>query len=106
MSIFTPSCCKYPHILRCLLQIRTILEHTTSNDSCCYYLLNAIFIDDYCIWIQNVNEKYIKEFSNSVVEEVDQLKSQNGASEFYLLYTRLELKIYWEGGRLYQWLLF
>jgi hypothetical protein len=79
-------------ILRCLLQIRTILEHTTSNDSCRYYLLNTIFIDDYCIWIQNVNEKYIKEFSNSVREEVDQLKSQNWASEFYLLYTRLGIE--------------
>jgi hypothetical protein len=79
-------------ILRCLLQIRTVLEHTTSNDSCRYYLLNTIFIDDYCIWIQNVNEKYIKEFSNSVREEVDQLKSQNWASEFYLLYTRLGIE--------------
>lgn len=79
-------------ILSCLLQIRTILEHTTSNDSCRYYLLNTIFIDDYCIWIQSLDEKYIKEFSNSVREEVDQLKSQNWASEFYLLYTRLGIE--------------
>jgi len=35
-------------ILKCLLQLRSTFEHTDTH-----YLLNKVFVDDYCVWVQN-----------------------------------------------------
>ncbi len=75
-------------VLRRLLQICGILEHT-STDTCCYYLLNTIILDDFCSWIQDVDEQYIKAFSPQVREEVDKAKPQSWASGRHLLSERL-----------------
>lgn len=50
-------------ILKCLLRIRDIFEHTETH-----YLLNKIFISDYCIWIQSVQSSSIEKFSKAYHE--------------------------------------
>ena len=37
-------------ILKCLLGLRTVMEHTDTH-----YMLNKVVIDDYCIWLQTVD---------------------------------------------------
>lgn len=49
-------------MLHCLTDVRAILS--TSGDY--RYLLNELFIDDYCIWIQSVSESVL----DSLKEEV------------------------------------
>ena len=44
-------------ILWCLLSLRMVLERTKS-----YYLFNKLYIDRFCVWIQEVEEGVIKEF--------------------------------------------
>lgn len=46
-------------ILKCLLQIRA-----TFNKGDCRYLLNDLYITDYCVWIQYSKEKRLKEISD------------------------------------------
>ena len=55
-------------VLRCLLQIRWILDHTTSDTY--HYLLNTIYLDDYCTWIQHLEDDTLKQFTSRVKEEV------------------------------------
>ena len=45
-------------ILRALLQIYRIFENTDTH-----YILNKIFICDYCVWIQNIPENEIRKFA-------------------------------------------
>jgi protein SHQ1 len=44
-------------LLKSLLQLRDLLEHADTH-----YLLNKIFIDDYCCWIQTVDDEVISKF--------------------------------------------
>jgi protein SHQ1 len=45
-------------ILKSLLQLRNLFEHTDSH-----YLLNKLFIDDYCVWLQTVDSDSISNFA-------------------------------------------
>ncbi len=45
-------------ILKCLLGVRSAF-HTTDT----HYMLNKVIIDDYCCWIQSVNDDEIQEFA-------------------------------------------
>jgi hypothetical protein len=56
-------------ILRCLLQIRSIMERTTSDTY--HYLLNTIWIDDLCIWIQSVPDDVIGAFAATLKDSID-----------------------------------
>jgi hypothetical protein len=51
-------------VLRCLLQCRSLMEHTDSH-----YMLNKIFLDDYCVWLQGLREEALhhlaKEFNSA-----------------------------------------
>jgi len=76
-------------VLRCLLQIRWILEHTTSDTY--HYLLNTIFVDDYCVWMQFLAEETLNKFAQQVRQVVDAAKSRNWANERHL-FTRLDLE--------------
>lgn len=40
-------------ILKCLLRIRAVFEHTDTH-----YLLNKLYVDDYCIWIQQQQQHH------------------------------------------------
>jgi len=53
-------------ILKCLLQARAIFEHTDSH-----YMLNKLFLDDYCIYIQSVDASSI----DSLAREYNTAKS-------------------------------
>ena len=48
-------------ILRCLLQCRSLMEHTDSH-----YMLNKIFLDDYCVWIQRLRPESIKQLADDI----------------------------------------
>ena len=59
-------------VLKCLIQLRTILGHTTSDTY--HYLLNTVWLDDYCIWIQNLSDEVFQGYAktlNRELEEVD-----------------------------------
>lgn len=53
-------------ILKCLLQLRHLFEHTDTH-----YLLNKLYIDDYCVWIQGVSDESLK----AVAKEFNEAKS-------------------------------
>ena len=76
-------------VLRCLLAVRSILEHTTSDTY--HYLLNTIFVDDYCVWMQFLADETLNTFAQQVRQEVDVTKSRNWANERHL-FTRLDLE--------------
>jgi hypothetical protein len=40
-------------VLKCLLQTHHIFEHTDTH-----YLLNKLYLDDYCMWIQTIEKEY------------------------------------------------
>ncbi len=50
-------------ILRCLLQIHKILDHSEVH-----YLFNKLFINQYICWIQLIDESLLNHFSNEVKE--------------------------------------
>lgn len=62
-------------ILRCLLQIRNIFA--TSD---VYYLLNRLFIDDYCTWIQCTSIDTLESFSQALEAAVIRFEC-NGKSQ-------------------------
>jgi len=45
-------------VLRCLLQARSLFEHTDSH-----YMLNKLFLDDMCVWIQSVAPEAIRQLA-------------------------------------------
>jgi hypothetical protein len=42
-------------IIKCLIEIRQ-----SFNDGDCRYILNDLYINDYCVWIQYVSERHIQ----------------------------------------------
>eukprot|EP01041_Mallomonas_annulata_P000916 gene916-1779_t len=46
-------------VLRALLHIHRLFSHTSTH-----YLLNKLYIDDYCIWIQNVSDGVCESIGN------------------------------------------
>ncbi|XP_061179082.1 protein SHQ1 homolog [Saccostrea echinata] len=59
-------------ILRCLLDIHTIL-----NGSYPRYILNDLYITDYCVWIQNVSDKRLRSLA-STLEKIQISKEDSG----------------------------
>ena len=51
--------------LRCLLSVRKIFEVADQSP---YYLLNRLYIDDYCVWMQkpDVSDDLLKELAKEV----------------------------------------
>jgi protein SHQ1 len=54
-------------ILKVLLKLRSIFEHTDTH-----YLLNKLYLDDYCVWIQSLNNDVINEFSKLYDDKMKQ----------------------------------
>jgi len=48
-------------VLRCLLQIHDTFEHTDTH-----YLLNKLYISDYCSWIQSVSDSSFADFTTEL----------------------------------------
>lgn len=48
-------------ILKILLKIKTLFEKSEPR-----YLLNILYIDDYCIFVQNVSEKELAKITNEL----------------------------------------
>lgn len=48
-------------MLKILLKIKSIFEHSDPR-----YLLNTLYVDDFCIWIQQVDEKKIIDLAEKV----------------------------------------
>ena len=56
-------------VLKCLLEMRRIFQQTDSH-----YMLNKLFIDDYCVWVQQVDDESLSLFANefnTVVTEME-----------------------------------
>eukprot|EP01080_Neovahlkampfia_damariscottae_P009903 gene9903-2225_t len=51
-------------VLKCLLDIKDIFEHDQEK-----YLLNKLFIDDYCIWIQKTNDSMLFKLGDKIEEK-------------------------------------
>lgn len=51
------------YVLKCLLEIHSLLQEYDSR-----YILNDLYIMDYCIWIQTVSTKNLVSLSNSLSE--------------------------------------
>jgi protein SHQ1 len=70
-------------LLKCYLHLYHLIEHTES-----YYLLNTIFVHDYCVWLQDVSEITIRTFAkvyNTAKNQFEQSKNQGKDSMgFYL----------------------
>lgn len=48
------------YILKCFLRLFHILERTDSH-----YLLNKIFVQDYCVWLQSVSDSTVKQLAKA-----------------------------------------
>jgi protein SHQ1 len=56
-------------ILKCLLKSRSLFEHGDSH-----YLLNKLYLNDYCVWIQTVADKSINEILVELNDAIEQFK--------------------------------
>lgn len=54
-------------VLNCFLKVHALF---TKKDP--YYLLNQLYIEDYCVWIQQTKEESVKNLA-SVLSEVSEL---------------------------------
>ena len=59
-------------ILKCLLKTRHLFEH--KGDS--HYLLNKLYINDYCVWIQTVADEAIELLSKRLMTVTAQVQSE------------------------------
>ncbi|KAL9651193.1 hypothetical protein ABK040_008264 [Willaertia magna] len=53
------------YVLRALLDMKYILAHTHDK-----YLLNKIYIDNYCIWIQGISNEMLERLANAIEQIV------------------------------------
>ncbi|KAI6206774.1 Protein SHQ1-like protein [Aphelenchoides besseyi] len=58
-------------ILHCFLHLRSRFNNSTFDF---VYLYNQLFIDDYCIWIQSVDDRVLDELAKDVEAVVEDLK--------------------------------
>jgi len=49
-------------VLKCLLDIHQIF----ANDSDCRYVFNDLYITDYCVWIQGVEDSVFATYANAI----------------------------------------
>lgn len=64
------------YVLKCLLQTRRLLL-----DEDDHYLLNQLYVDDYCCWLQSTKQKVLA----CMVEELDAIKVRKEDVEFDLV---------------------
>lgn len=57
-------------VLKCLLQIKAVFENTDTH-----YMLNKLFIDDYCVWIQQLNEASLQTFAKEYNNMKNEMES-------------------------------
>jgi hypothetical protein len=63
-------------VLKCFLQIYRIFEKTDN-----YYLLNKLFIDDYCVWLQFLRSNSTMSLLTELAKEYNSLKGSIAKSE-------------------------
>ncbi|XP_069141108.1 protein SHQ1 homolog isoform X2 [Argopecten irradians] len=51
------------YILKCLLEIRELLTHRYP-----YYILNDLYITDYCVWIQTASDKRLASLTDALAQ--------------------------------------
>ena len=56
-------------ILKCLLKLRDLFEHGDSH-----YLLNKLYINDYCVWIQTVSDSSVGDITTELSDAVELFK--------------------------------
>ncbi|CAM9202900.1 unnamed protein product, partial [Choristocarpus tenellus] len=56
-------------VLRCMLQVYRIMEKSEVH-----YLLNKLFIEDYCVWLQKVSESTLASFATRYAQVVKYLR--------------------------------
>ena len=59
-------------LLRCLLQTYRILEKTDTH-----YLLNKLYIHDFCVWIQQVTDSELSDFANTLSKDIQLIRKSN-----------------------------
>lgn len=69
------------HILRVLLEIKYILEHSPGSGQ---YLLCKLYIDDYASWIQHEHETRFSLLANEVEETLSKITAGDFDQEFQL----------------------
>lgn len=75
-------------VLKCLLGIRSVFEHTDTH-----YMLNKVFMDDYCTWIQTVDADVIATLATqfNAAKNIFESSSEQGKSLVGLQIPELEL---------------
>jgi protein SHQ1 len=68
-------------ILRCLLEIKYIFEHSPGSGQ---YLLNKLYIDDYCSWIQFENENRFIVLAQEMEQTLNRITIAEFEQEFKL----------------------
>jgi protein SHQ1 len=58
------------HILKLFLQLKILYDK-----SHCFYLLNKVYIDDYCIWLQKIDDGVIRKLAVNFHDEVSKFIS-------------------------------
>uniref|UniRef100_A0A1B6H022 Protein SHQ1 homolog n=1 Tax=Cuerna arida TaxID=1464854 RepID=A0A1B6H022_9HEMI len=59
-------------VLKCLLEVHSLFTHSEPR-----YLLNQLYISDYCIWLQRASERKLAKFTETL-EQVDISKGDMG----------------------------
>lgn len=62
-------------VLRCLLEIQYLFDHSgVGGDEEFKFILNKIFVEDYCVWIQTLvkNDDVLKTLAEKIQEELNQ----------------------------------
>lgn len=57
------------HIVKALLQIKTLLASSSER-----YILNNLYLDDYCCWLQSVSDDKAARMLNSLSEHINAVK--------------------------------
>lgn len=76
-------------VLKCLLDIRRIL-----NSGCdSRYILNDLYINDYCVWIQKVKQSTLEKLAESLGKVTRQISKQDLDLDLVLLEKAAELAV-------------
>ena len=73
-------------LLKCLLKTHHLLNHTVDSR----YILNDLYLTDYCVWIQTVTEKTLKALADSMEATVPKLTKEEIGFDILLLETAAE----------------
>jgi protein SHQ1 len=74
-------------LLKCFLRLYHLFEHTEQ-----YYILNKLYISDYCVWLQRVDEHSLESFAKEFNEAKRSFEASDGNGKSLIGFNLLELE--------------